>query len=57
MAGVRARVSSSLSSRLSSWLVAPAPFAWITLFLFVPYCLLFCYSFWSLMQTSRYRTR
>ena len=24
------------------------PFAWITLFLFLPYCLLFCYSFWTL---------
>jgi spermidine/putrescine transport system permease protein len=26
--------------------VAP-PFLWIALFLFAPYCLLFCYSFWS----------
>src|ERR1700743_1334698 len=30
------------------WLVAFPPFAWIALFLFAPYCLLFCYSFWSL---------
>jgi spermidine/putrescine transport system permease protein len=35
-------------SRLSAWLVTVPPFAWIALFLFVPYCLLFCYSFWSL---------
>lgn len=28
--------------------VALPPFAWIALFLFAPYCLLFCYSFWSL---------
>src|SRR5580692_9214024 len=34
--------------RLSAWLVTVPPFAWIALFLFVPYCLLFCYSFWSL---------
>ena len=26
------------------------PFAWIALFLFLPYCLLFCYSFWSLSE-------
>jgi spermidine/putrescine transport system permease protein len=30
------------------WLVTLPPFAWIAIFLFVPYCLLFCYSFWSL---------
>jgi spermidine/putrescine transport system permease protein len=34
--------------RTRAWLVALPPFAWIGLFLFVPYCLLFCYSFWSL---------
>jgi spermidine/putrescine transport system permease protein len=34
--------------RSRAWLVALPPFAWIALFLFVPYCLLFCYSFWSL---------
>ena len=34
--------------RRSAWLVTLPPFAWIALFLFVPYCLLFCYSFWSL---------
>src|SRR5271168_1878173 len=34
--------------RVSAWLVASPPFAWIILFLFTPYCLLFCYSFWSL---------
>jgi spermidine/putrescine transport system permease protein len=26
------------------------PFVWIALFLFLPYCLLFCYSFWSLSE-------
>src|SRR5271168_5440444 len=35
-------------ARISAWLVASPPFAWIALFLFAPYCLLFCYSFWSL---------
>jgi spermidine/putrescine transport system permease protein len=35
-------------SRWSAWLVTLPPFAWITLFLFLPYCLLLCYSFWSL---------
>jgi spermidine/putrescine transport system permease protein len=35
-------------SRRSAWLVTLPPFAWITLFLFVPYALLLCYSFWSL---------
>lgn len=35
-------------SRWSAWLVTCPPFAWMTAFLFVPYCLLFCYSFWSL---------
>ena len=35
-------------ARISAWLVAFPPFAWIALFLFTPYCLLFCYSFWSL---------
>jgi spermidine/putrescine transport system permease protein len=35
-------------SRWSPWLVTLPPFAWIALFLFAPYCLLFCYSFWSL---------
>jgi spermidine/putrescine transport system permease protein len=35
-------------SRLSAWLVTLPPFAWIALFLLAPYCLLFCYSFWSL---------
>jgi spermidine/putrescine transport system permease protein len=34
--------------RLTAWLVTLPPFAWIALFLFTPYCLLFCYSFWSL---------
>jgi spermidine/putrescine transport system permease protein len=35
-------------ARARAWLVAAPPFVWIGLFLFVPYCLLFCYSFWSL---------
>jgi spermidine/putrescine transport system permease protein len=45
--------------RLSAWLVTLPPFAWIALFLFVPYCLLFCYSFWSLdanQQVLRHAT-
>jgi spermidine/putrescine transport system permease protein len=36
------------STRWNALLVTLPPFAWITLFLFLPYCLLFCYSFWSL---------
>jgi len=36
------------STRRNALLVTLPPFAWITLFLFLPYCLLFCYSFWSL---------
>ena len=46
-------------SRLSAWLVTLPPFAWIALFLFTPYCLLFCYSFWSLdagQQVLRHAT-
>src|ERR1700733_16157602 len=46
-------------SRLPAGLVALTPFAWITLFLFLPYCLLFCYSFWSLdanQQVLRHAT-
>jgi len=35
------------SSRRNALLVTLPPFAWISLFLFLPYCLLFCYSFWS----------
>lgn len=35
------------STRRNALLVTLPPFAWITLFLFLPYCLLFCYSFWS----------
>jgi spermidine/putrescine transport system permease protein len=34
--------------RTRAWLVALPPFAWIGLFLVMPYFLLFCYSFWSL---------
>src|SRR5277367_2937369 len=36
------------STRWNALLVTMPPFAWITLFLFLPYCLLFCYSFWTL---------
>jgi spermidine/putrescine transport system permease protein len=36
------------STRRNALLVTLPPFAWIALFLFLPYCLLFCYSFWSL---------
>jgi len=35
-------------TRWNAALVTLPPFAWIALFLFLPYCLLFCYSFWSL---------
>ena len=37
-------------TRASALFVALPPFAWIALFLFLPYCLLFCYSFWSLSE-------
>jgi spermidine/putrescine transport system permease protein len=46
-------------SRLSAWFIALPPFAWIGLFLFAPYCLLFCYSFWNLdanQQVLRHAT-
>jgi spermidine/putrescine transport system permease protein len=33
--------------RWTPWLVTLPPFGWIALFLIAPYCLLFCYSFWS----------
>lgn len=35
-------------ARLNALFVTLPPFLWIALFLFTPYCLLFCYSFWSL---------
>jgi spermidine/putrescine transport system permease protein len=35
-------------NRFGKWLVTASPLAWIGLFLLAPYCLLFCYSFWSL---------
>ena len=35
-------------ARWLSILPLTPPFLWIALFLFAPYCLLFCYSFWSL---------
>jgi spermidine/putrescine transport system permease protein len=38
------------STRRNALLVTLPPFAWIALFLFLPYCLLFCYSFWSLSE-------
>lgn len=38
------------STRGAALLITLPPFAWIALFLFVPYCLLFCYSFWSLSE-------
>lgn len=37
-----------MRSRISSLLITFPPFAWIGLFLFAPYCILLCYSFWSL---------
>lgn len=40
-------------TRITAWLVASPPFAWIALFLFTPYCLLFCYSFWSLNASQQ----
>src|ERR1700753_4044207 len=39
--------------RFSQWLVALPPFTWIALFLIAPYCLLFCYSFWSLNDAQQ----
>ena len=38
------------SRRRNALLVTLPPFTWIALFLFAPYCLLFCYSFWSLNE-------
>jgi spermidine/putrescine transport system permease protein len=35
-------------ARLNALFVTLPPFLWIALLLFTPYCLLFCYSFWSL---------
>jgi spermidine/putrescine transport system permease protein len=37
-----------MRARTSAWLATLPPFLWIALFLFAPYCLLFCYSFWTL---------
>jgi spermidine/putrescine transport system permease protein len=37
-----------MRARASAWLATLPPFVWIALFLFTPYCLLFCYSFWTL---------
>ena len=37
-----------MGRRVSQLLVALPPFGWIALFLFAPYCILLCYSFWSL---------
>jgi len=38
------------STRAAALLVTLPPFAWIALFLFLPYCLLFCNSFWTLNE-------
>ena len=35
------------AERFATALAVAPPFLWIALFLFAPYCLLFCYSFWS----------
>jgi spermidine/putrescine transport system permease protein len=40
-------------ARLAPWLITLLPFVWIALFLFVPYGLLFCYSFWSLNDAQQ----
>jgi len=37
-----------MSRRPSQFLVALPPFGWIAVFLFAPYCILLCSSFWSL---------
>ena len=37
-------------ARRNALLATLPPFVWIALFLFLPYCLLFCYSFWSLSE-------
>src|SRR5271163_3848111 len=42
------RGTSIVSRRVSQLLVALPPFGWIALFLFAPYCILLCYSYWSL---------
>jgi spermidine/putrescine transport system permease protein len=41
-------VRSRFRARAMAMLPVAPPFLWIALFLFTPYCLLFCYSFWSL---------
>ena len=41
------------STRRSAMLVTLPPLGWIALFLFAPYCLLFCYSFWSLNELQQ----
>ena len=40
-------------TRRSAMLVTLPPLGWIALFLFAPYCLLFCYSFWSLNELQQ----
>ena len=40
-------------ARLVPWLVTLPPLAWIALFLFAPYCLIFSYSFWSLNDAQQ----
>jgi spermidine/putrescine transport system permease protein len=37
-----------MRTRLNAWFITLPPFLWIALFLFAPYALLFCYSFWTL---------
>ncbi len=38
---------SRIRARFAAAAAVSPPFLWIALFLFAPYCLLFCYSFWS----------
>lgn len=41
------------STRRNALLVTLPPFAWVTLFLFLPYGLLFCCSFWRLSEAQQ----
>src|SRR5207302_1382762 len=39
-------------SRAYKTVVTVPPLAWVTVFLLVPYLLMFCYSFWSISSTQ-----
>jgi spermidine/putrescine transport system permease protein len=50
-------VTSKTSARAWALLPVAPPLLWIAVFLFVPYCLLFCYSFWSLGEFQQIEHR